>query len=207
MPILHRSAAIALAATAGVVLSLTVLPGGALAAGTPPHPSHDTSTESPVPDVEWQRADSTNAAPEAQKLYAKGFDLAQEAKRDLAAGKDDAARKKLEKALKKFQDAVKKDPKYYQAWNMIGYCSRKTGDLKGAFSAYQTCLSINPDYEEAHEYLGEAYVQSGDLDRANAELTWLQSRNSDEAGELAEAIESAKASAPDSAATHGQGGP
>jgi tetratricopeptide (TPR) repeat protein len=73
---------------------------------------------------------------------------------------------------------------------------RKTGDLKRAFAAYQTCLSINPEYEEAHEYLGEAYVQSGDLPKAKQQLAWLRSRDSDEANELEESIDKAEGKTP-----------
>lgn len=142
--------------------------------------------------------DSTRARAEAEPLYAKGYQEVDEAKKDDSAGKADAARKKFGKALKKFQDAVDRDPRYYEAWNMVGYCARKTGDLKRAFAAYQTCLSINPEYEEAHEYLGEAYVQAGDLAKAKAELAWLRSRDSEEADELAAIIAAAqgKAGAP-----------
>jgi Tfp pilus assembly protein PilF len=76
---------------------------------------------------------------------------------------------------------------------MLGYCARKTGDLKRAFDAYQKCLTINPEYEEAHEYLGEAYVMAGNLAKAKEQLAWLKSRKSEEAEELEEAIAKAEA--------------
>ena len=142
-------------------------------------PEHPAESEAPV-----ERA-------QAEKQYAKGFEEAEEAKKELAAGKADSAKKKFGKALKKFDEATKLDPGYYQAWNMVGYCARKTGDMKRAFAAYEKCLAIEPDYAEAHEYLGEAYVMVGDIAKAKEQLHWLRSRNSDEAEELAEKIEAA----------------
>jgi hypothetical protein len=113
------------------------------------------------------------ARAEAEKLYAKGYDMTEEAKALDKAGKAGDAKKKYGKALKQFESAVERDNNYYQAWNMIGFCSRHSGDLKKAFAAYQKCLSIAPDYEEAHEYLGEAYLQSGDIANAKIQLAWL----------------------------------
>jgi len=127
----------------------------------------------------------------AEELYAKGYAEAQEAKQLKKDGKAGDAKKKFGKAIKKFESAVDRDPAYYQAWNMVGYCSRNLGDLKRAFSAYEKCLSIKPDYDEAHEYLGEAYIQSGDLAKAKIELAWLRANDSDEADELAEKIDEA----------------
>ena len=72
---------------------------------------------------------------------------------------------------------------------MVGFCARKSGDLKRAFDAYQKCLAIEPEYAEAHEYLGEAYLMSGDLAKAKEQLAWLRSRKSDEADELGEKVE------------------
>ena len=141
------------------------------------------------------------ARAEAEKLYAKGYDLSEEAKELAKAGKTGDAKKKYEKALKQFQGAVERDDAYYQAWNMVGYCSRKSGDLKKAFAAYNKCLSIQPDYDEAHEYLGEAYLQSGDLANAKVQLAWLQAHGSDEAEELAEAIAKASPGAVPAAAS------
>jgi len=131
------------------------------------------------------------ARAEAEALYAKGYAEAQEGKKLNKDGKAGDAKKKFAKAIKKFEGAVERDRAYYEAWNMLGYCARNLGDLKRAFSAYETCLLIKPDYDEAHEYLGEAYLQSGDLAKAKVELAWLRANDSDEAAELAEKIDEA----------------
>jgi tetratricopeptide (TPR) repeat protein len=164
------------------------------AAPSPPPKRETAPAEMPTPTSTPAADDSAAikaARAEAEDRYAKGYAIAQEGTDLLKAGKAGDAKKKFSKALKEFESAVARDPAYYQAWNMVGYCSRHTGDLKKAFAAYEKCLAIAPDYEEAHEYLGEAYLQSGDIDKAKIQLAWLRARDSDEADELAEAIEKA----------------
>jgi len=169
-----------------------------------PPPSGMPASSQPSPASDDSAAFKAARA-EAEKLYTKGYDMTEEAKALDKAGKTGDAKKKYGKALKQFESAVDRDNNYYQAWNMIGFCSRHSGDLQKAFAAYQKCLSIAPDYEEAHEYLGEAYLQSGDIANAKMQLAWLRARDSEEADELAEAIEkaaphSAAAAQPDSSA-------
>ena len=89
---------------------------------------------------------------------------------------------------------------------MVGFCSRKTGDLKASLEAYQKCLAIEPEYAQAHEYLGETYLTLNDLAKAKEQLMWLVARKSDQAGELAtkiEAFEKGGAASPDSTAKGG----
>ena len=183
-----------------LVLGITA-PVAGRGAGTPPPPPRDTpatSTEaSPEsPDTAATAALVRQARSDAEKQYRDGYALAQEADKDLSAGKGDDAKKKFGKALKKFGRATELDSKYYEAWNMVGYCSRQTGDLKRAFDAYDRCLALAPDYEEAHEYLGEAYLKMGDLAKAKEQLGWLRSRKSKEADELEGKIAQAEGRAP-----------
>jgi len=206
----HRSAR---AMSPLAALATLCIAGFAFASGTapPPPPPRDEapppSEQSSTPDPE---AEAKAARAEAEKLYAKGYDQAQDAKKLDEAGKAKDAKKQFEKALKNFQGAVDRDAQYYQAWNMIGFCSRHLGDFKKAFAAYDKSLSIKPDYDEAHEYLGEAYLKTGNLDQAKAQLAWLRDHSSDEADELAEKIEAvekkgAPATAPATAPTPAPG--
>ncbi len=174
-----------------ILLALFAAAPAARAAGTSPAPPKPPPPSDNAPASLDTPPDSA-ALPgraDAEKVYAKGWEQSEEAKKELIAGKNDSAKKKFGKALKKFNEATEIDPTYYQAWNMVGFCSRKTGDLKRAFAAYQKCLLIEPEYAEAHEYLGEAYLVSGDTTKAKEQLAWLRSRKSDEADELAEKIE------------------
>jgi tetratricopeptide (TPR) repeat protein len=193
-----RSRAIRRAGMAVFLLALIAgLVGLALAAPTPPRASKDppatpaSSAETPRPDEAVSEADAQNRA-FAEGEYKKGYKDVEEAKKSLASGKDAEAAKRFSKALKRFEEAVRLYEPYADAWNMIGFCSRHMGDVRGAFDAYDRALTIDPDHEEAHEYLGEAYVKVRNFGKAREQLEWLRARNSDEAGELAEVIERAE---------------
>jgi len=180
-------------ALAGSVLALFALAPLALGSGSAPSPPprQEPPPSEASPAGFGKAADSTvvPGRADAEKAYAKGWEISEDAKKDLAAGKADSAKKKFGKALKKFKDAVDTDPTYFEAWNMVGFCSRKSGDLKRSFEAYEKCLLIQPEYAQAHEYLGEAYLMSGDLAKAKEQLLWLVSRKSEQAGELATKID------------------
>jgi tetratricopeptide (TPR) repeat protein len=194
---------------AALLLAFALAPATSRAAGTPPpksNPSGSAEELPEAPDTSGTAASASQARADAEKQYRDGYSLAEDANHDLAASKEKDAQKKFGKALKKFQHAADLDPKYYEAWNMVGYCSRQTGDLKRAFAAYDKCLEIKPDYEEAHEYLGEAYLKMGDLAKAKEQLAWLKSRGSKEAGELSEKIAQAEGKAPASPASAGSWG-
>lgn len=183
------------------MLALPALPSGARASGSAPSPPRQTPPPEAQPASLGTPGDST-AQPgraDAEKVYAKGWEISEDAKKEAAAGKAASAKKKFGKALKKFQEAADTDPTYFEAWNMVGFCARKSGDLKRSFAAYGKCLLIEPEYAPAHEYLGEAYLMSGDLGKAQEQLQWLVSRKSDEAGELARKIEAFQKGGPEAA--------
>lgn len=79
----------------------------------------------------------------------------------LAAG--DIAAGDYAKALPRLRRIVAEKPGHADTWNLIGFASRKIGELDVSWKAYQTALSIAPDHRGAHEYLGEWYLQKKDL--------------------------------------------
>jgi len=184
------------------LLSLAFLctPSISRAAGSSPAPP-PPPREMPSANANAGQTDSTMipGRADAEKCYKKGWEISEDAKKQLLAGKADDAKKKFGKALKKFREATDYDPKYFEAWNMVGFCSRKSGDLKGSFEAYHKCLEIEPEYAQAHEYLGEAYLITNDLAKAKEQLLWLVSRKSDQAGELATKIEAFEKGTPGAA--------
>jgi tetratricopeptide (TPR) repeat protein len=128
---------------------------------------------------------------EAERSYADGYDQITKAKKDLDSGKTKNAEKKFKKALEQVEHATELDPKYHEAWNMVGYCARKLGDYTKAFAAYEKCLSIKPDYAPAHEYLGEAYLEKNDPAKAREQLALLERLNApEETGLLRAAVDS-----------------
>jgi len=183
-----------------ISLALLCTPSISRAAGSSPPPP-PPPREMPSANASAGQTDSTMipGRADAEKSYKKGWEISEDAKKQLAAGKQDDAKKKFGKALKKFREATDYDPKYFEAWNMVGFCSRKSGDLKGSFEAYHKCLEIEPEYAQAHEYLGEAYLMTNDLAKAKEQLLWLVSRKSDQAGELATKIEAFEKGTPGAA--------
>ena len=185
-----------LASTASFVVTCVIATSATGAPSPPPRqepPPLPTSTNSSLLGDTLSASSAKSAArTQAETYYAAGYKDVEKAKNDLKAGKEKDAKKKFGKARGKFEEAVKLDPDYFEAWNMLGYSARQTGDLKASFAAYDKCLAIKPDYDEAHEYRGEAYLLSGQIDLAKQELAWLKAEGSDEAEELAEAIEKAE---------------
>lgn len=76
-------------------------------------------------------------------------------------------------AREKFRKAAEADPTMKEAWNMVGYTSRRLGDYAESLKAYETALRLQPDYAEAIEYLAELYVLTGKLEDAKASFTKL----------------------------------
>lgn len=103
--------------------------------------------------------------------YVKKADRADgEAAQATDAGKKERAqrdsRDRYGSALGKFQQAVQLDPQRYEAWNYLGYTSRKLGHYDDALSAYDRALALKPGYPDAIEYRGEAYLAVNRLDDA-----------------------------------------
>ena len=85
-----------------------------------------------------------------------------------------------------------KDPNNSMVLTMIGYATRKLGDVDSGLAYYQQALTIDPNNADAREYLGEAYAESGRLDLARAELAKVEAicgTECEQYEDLAEAIE------------------
>ena len=112
----------------------------------------------------------------AKSAYNDGVRAVKQAKKmeeDLATAKEDKKekiaermRKQYDKARGYFATAVSKKDSMYEAWNYVGYTSRKLGEYDKALAAYDQALSLKPDYAEAIEYRGEAYLWMNRLDDA-----------------------------------------
>ncbi len=76
-------------------------------------------------------------------------------------------------AIVLFGQAASLDPGNADAYNMLAYSQRQTGDLESAFVNYDKALAIDPDHEGAREYLGEAYLLIGDVEAAREQLEAL----------------------------------
>jgi tetratricopeptide (TPR) repeat protein len=87
-----------------------------------------------------------------------------------------------------FMRAVSLKKDHTEAYNMLGFSLRKSGEYEDAIKNYKKALEINPDFPEAHEYIGEAYLSIGNRDLAWKHYTELRRLESEEAEELLEKI-------------------
>ena len=75
--------------------------------------------------------------------------------------------------------------------NMVGYTTRKLGDVDKGLDYYQRALALDPNYLRAREYLGEGYLQKGDVAKEKEQLTKISERCAgpcEEYGKLEQAI-------------------
>jgi cytochrome c-type biogenesis protein CcmH/NrfG len=76
-------------------------------------------------------------------------------------------------AIPQLQQAVAKDPRNADAWNLLGYATRKSGNPSGALQYYNQALQLDPKHLGAHEYVGEAYLMLDQPQQAEQHLARL----------------------------------
>jgi len=76
-------------------------------------------------------------------------------------------------ALPLLQQVVAKNPKNADAYNLLGYATRKSGNPNGSLQYYTTALQIDPKHLGANEYIGEAYLMLDKLPQAEQHLARL----------------------------------
>jgi tetratricopeptide (TPR) repeat protein len=132
---------------------------------------------------------SGDPAMSARLNYNVGFEKFENA-RKLEAGNGPASEVKqgFRDAREKFRKAAEADPSMKEAWNLIGYTSRRLGDYTESLKAYETALKLQPDYPEAIEYLAELYVETGRLDDAKTSFAQLLKANPSYAKVLLQAM-------------------
>ena len=77
-------------------------------------------------------------------------------------------------AIKTLRVLVKTDPQNADAWNLLGFSSRKLKKYDDAGKYYQTALKLDPRHRGALEYQGELFVETGAFDKAKANLKTLK---------------------------------
>ncbi len=81
---------------------------------------------------------------------------------NFARAKSMVEAKDYRNAIPLLQQVVARDQRNADAYNLLGFATRASGDPNGSLQYYQYALSIDPRHLGAHEYLGEAYLM---LDR------------------------------------------
>jgi len=121
------------------------------------------------------RASTQSMQPTALELYNKGYAASN-------AGR-------YQEAADAFKAAIAQKADYAEAYNMLGFCTRKMGNVAGAFAYYDKALQLKPNFPEAREYYGEAYLQQGNLAKAVQQYIILEKAGSKNAAELLEKID------------------
>ena len=65
-------------------------------------------------------------------------------------------------AIPLLQQVVQRDARNADAYNLLGFATRASGNPNGSLQYYTQAIAIDPRHLGAHEYLGEAYLM---LDR------------------------------------------
>ncbi len=78
-------------------------------------------------------------------------------------------------ALPLLQQVVAKDPKNADAYNLMGFATRKSGNPQGSLQYYTQALAIDPRHLGANEYIGEAYLMLDQPAQADQHLARLDS--------------------------------
>ena len=167
---------------AAIGLGLIVMAMGScavLAAGGGGAPSGGGSFNMPerqmTPEEQAKQAynQGVRAVKAADKLARSAEETTDEKKKAKAV---DKAKHQYENARGYFASALQRKVDMYEAWNYVGYTSRKLGDYDKALQAYDEALRLNPSYGEAIEYRGEAYLGLNRIDDAkNAYMQLFQS--------------------------------
>ncbi len=91
-----------------------------------------------------------------------------------------AAEKRIETsdyagAISLLEKAIRYNPRNADAFNLLAFSQRKSGDLESAAKNYQAALAIDPDHKGALEYQGELFLMLDQPERAQANLDRLDS--------------------------------
>jgi len=76
-------------------------------------------------------------------------------------------------AIQTLQAVVQQDAQNADAYNLLGFASRKLQKTDDAAEYYEAALEIKPDHLGALEYQGELFLMIDEPDKANANLEKL----------------------------------
>jgi tetratricopeptide (TPR) repeat protein len=110
----------------------------------------------------------------AVTMYNQGVELMQE--------------KRFAQAQKKFEEAVKLDPTFAEAYNNLAFTLRKQGsaNYKQSLALYNRAIELKPKLAEAYMYRGILYSQMGRKADAQSDLAVLKKLSPRLAKELEE---------------------
>ncbi len=81
---------------------------------------------------------------------------------------------RFDSAVAVLKQVTRQDPANADAWNWLGFASRKIKDFAASERAYDTALTLDPDHKGALEYQGELRLEQDNLAAAEANLAKLR---------------------------------
>jgi tetratricopeptide (TPR) repeat protein len=104
-------------------------------------------------------------------------------------GRAYSKKKNWDLAIAAYNQAVRIEPKFAEAWNNMGYCYRKGKQFDKALDAYKQAITLKPDFAYPHEYMARTYLAMGNMDAAKREYEILKRLDGKMAAELLKAIQ------------------
>ena len=102
--------------------------------------------------------------------------------------------KRFAQAQPKFEQAIKLDPDFAEAYNNLAFVLRKRGsaNFPKSLAYYNKAIELKPKLAEAYMYRGVLYTQMGRKADAQADLATLKKLNGSLAKELEEFMRTGK---------------
>ena len=82
--------------------------------------------------------------------------------------------KKWKSAISELKKLSKTNKSNADVWNLLGFASRNSGDLKNSATYYKKALSIDSKHLGALEYQGELFLKLKQVDKAKKNLELLK---------------------------------
>lgn len=91
----------------------------------------------------------------------------------LERGKAYLADKNYDKAIIEFKNVLQIDPKYAEAYYLLGEVQEKKDDIAKAYGNYSKAVELNPDHLKARAKLARIYFSVGQVDKADELITYI----------------------------------
>ena len=114
---------------------------------------------SPAVFAESSDSSSSSGGPEQGAAYDGGYNA--------------AVGERYAEAIGILQDVVAIDSSHADAFNMLGYSHRKSGNYYESFRNYGIALKLDPEHRCGHEYIGQAYLEQKNFPKAKMHLQRL----------------------------------
>lgn len=73
---------------------------------------------------------------------------------------------RIDEAIVQYEDVLKINPGFAEAYNALGTCFFQQGKMPDAIAQFRKTLALKPDFAEAHYNLASCFLQTGQVDAA-----------------------------------------